>query len=80
MFNFLLVQERERKAEEERIRTENLLKGNPLLNQDKGGFKIKRRYIMSIILWRSMLILKCRWDDDVVFKNCARGEEERKVG
>lgn len=39
----LLVQERERKAEEERIRTENLLKGNPLLNQDKGGFKIKRR-------------------------------------
>lgn len=20
-----------------------------------------------------------RWDDDVVFKNCARGEEERKV-
>jgi len=21
-----------------------------------------------------------RWDDDVVFKNCARGEEERKVG
>ena len=24
--------------------------------------------------------MKHRWDDDVVFKNCARGEEERKVG
>ena len=44
MLDFPTAQERERKAEEERIRTENLLKGNPLLNQDKGGFKIKRRY------------------------------------
>lgn len=39
------VQERERKEEEERIRTENLLKGNPLLNQQQQGssFAIKRR-------------------------------------
>ena len=22
----------------------------------------------------------CRWDDDVVFKNCAKGEEERLKG
>ena len=37
-------QERERKEEEETIRTENLLKGNPLLNQQQGGtFAIKRR-------------------------------------
>ena len=38
-------QEQERKEEEEeRIRTENLLRGNPLLNQEQNSsFKIKRR-------------------------------------
>ncbi|ESO98936.1 hypothetical protein LOTGIDRAFT_114228 [Lottia gigantea] len=56
-------QESERKVEEERIRTENILKGNPLLNQsEKQDFKVKRR-----------------WDDDVVFKNCAKGEEDKKT-
>ncbi|KAK6195417.1 hypothetical protein SNE40_000853 [Patella caerulea] len=56
-------QEAERKVEEERIRTENILKGNPLLNQsEKTDFKVKRR-----------------WDDDVVFKNCAKGEEDKKT-
>jgi len=44
MLSFPLLQEKERKEEEERIRTENLLKGNPLLNQAQGGsFKVKRR-------------------------------------
>ena len=39
-------QEREKNEEEERIRKENLLKGNPLLNQtDKGSYKIKKRQI-----------------------------------
>nr|CAX74231.1 Pre-mRNA-splicing factor cwc15 [Schistosoma japonicum] len=48
----------ERKAAEETIRMENILKGNPLLNSTNSSeFKVKRR-----------------WDDDVVFKNCARGE------
>ncbi|KAL5475477.1 hypothetical protein EMCRGX_G025296 [Ephydatia muelleri] len=55
------AKEEERKAEEERIRTENLLKGNPLLNQQSTTFKIKRR-----------------WDDDVVFKNCAKAEPKHK--
>ena len=37
-------QEREHKEEEERIRTENLLRGNPVLNQQQNSsFKIKRR-------------------------------------
>ena len=37
-------QEQERKEEEERIRTENLLRGTPLLNQQQNSsFKIKRR-------------------------------------
>lgn len=37
--------EAERKMEEERIRTENILKGNPLLNKEKspGNFTVKRR-------------------------------------
>lgn len=56
----------ERKQEEERIRMENILSGNPLLNHSSGkgadGMKIKRR-----------------WDADVVFKNCARSEPDRKA-
>uniref|UniRef100_T1IZQ4 Uncharacterized protein n=1 Tax=Strigamia maritima TaxID=126957 RepID=T1IZQ4_STRMM len=59
-----LRKEAEKKAEEERIRTENILSGNPLLNSQKTGpadFKVKRR-----------------WDDDVVFKNCARGEPDKQ--
>lgn len=57
----------DKKAEEERIRTENILRGNPLINQtDKAAapaddFKVKRR-----------------WDDDVVFKNCAKGADTSK--
>lgn len=52
----------EKAAEEERIRIENITKGNPLLNQEKAEvFKVKRR-----------------WDDDVVFKNCARGDDGKK--
>jgi len=57
-----IKREQEKKAEEERIRTENILKGNPLLSESqKADFKVKRR-----------------WDDDVVFKNCARGQEDDK--
>ncbi|ESO01602.1 hypothetical protein HELRODRAFT_81330 [Helobdella robusta] len=56
--------EAERKEEEERVRMENIIKGNPLLNQDKvvAEFKVKRR-----------------WDDDVVFKNCSRQDDSKKV-
>ena len=42
-------QERERKEEEERIRTENLLRGNYLLNQlQNSSFKIKRSEERSV--------------------------------
>ncbi|KAK7576524.1 hypothetical protein V9T40_012810 [Parthenolecanium corni] len=58
--------ELEKKQEEERIRMENILSGNPLLNYSaptpKSDLKVKRR-----------------WDDDVVFKNCARSEPEKKI-
>ena len=65
-------QEEERKAREEKIRVENILKGNPLLgaagNKAPGAsatvdFKVKKR-----------------WDDDVVFKNCAKMDENKKKG
>ncbi|KAK2573674.1 Protein CWC15-like protein A [Acropora cervicornis] len=54
--------EKEKKEEEERIRMENIMTGNPLLNT-QNNFKVKRR-----------------WDDDVVFKNCAKGDDEKKKG
>ncbi|RMZ93470.1 CWC15 -like protein [Brachionus plicatilis] len=56
--------EAEKKVREEKIRVENILKGNPLLNEQKPGtsdFKVKRR-----------------WDDDVVFKNCAKIDGDKK--
>lgn len=57
--------EQQKRVEEERIRTENILRGNPLLNPSARGaapavssdFRVKRR-----------------WDDDVVFKNCAKAD------
>jgi len=58
--------EDEHAEKQDRIRTENILQGNPLLNPtlssaSTADFKVKRR-----------------WDDDVVFKNCAKGIDERK--
>lgn len=58
-----MKKELEQKEEQERIRTENILSGNPLLN---GGAV------------NSNFTVKRRWDDDVVFKNCARGESDKK--
>lgn len=55
--------EAEKQQEDERIRMENILSGNPLLNYTaapKGNVKVKRR-----------------WNDDVVFKNCARSEVDK---
>ncbi|KAI6190288.1 hypothetical protein M3Y97_00101200 [Aphelenchoides bicaudatus] len=54
--------EARQKAEQDRIRHEDLLVANPLLQaQGSSNFAVKRR-----------------WDDDVVFKNCAKGTDERK--
>ncbi|EDO36355.1 predicted protein [Nematostella vectensis] len=54
-----LRKEKQKKEEEEKVRMENIMSGNPLLNP-QSNFKVKRR-----------------WDDDVVFKNCAKGEDEK---
>ncbi|XP_018331350.1 protein CWC15 homolog [Agrilus planipennis] len=57
----------ERRQEEERIRMENILSGNPLLTHYSAGAANKEHKV------------KRRWDDDVVFKNCARSEPEKKT-
>lgn len=54
----------EEKIREEKIRMENILSGNPLLNHQQQQNDSFR--------------IKRRWDDDVVFKNCARGEPDSK--
>ncbi|VDN17165.1 unnamed protein product [Gongylonema pulchrum] len=81
----------------ERIRTENILHGNPLLSSDTAASGFKRyfgnvlysdRADLSVPNGRSVVLgsalaafsimqVKRRWDDDVVFKNCAKGIEER---
>lgn len=58
--------EQEKQQEEERIRMENILSGNPLLNYSSGK------------AGQSDMKVKRRWDQDVVFKNCARTEPEKK--
>lgn len=41
---FSTFQEKEKKAEEERIRMENILKGNPLIQEKaQGDYRVKRR-------------------------------------
>ncbi|XP_033638270.1 spliceosome-associated protein CWC15 homolog [Asterias rubens] len=54
--------DQEKKLEEEKIRTENILSGNPLMSNSN----------------KSDFKVTKRWDDDVVFKNCARGEDDKK--
>lgn len=53
--------EMEKRQEEERIRMENILSGNPLLNYSSQSGRVDMK-------------VRRRWDDDVVFKNCARSE------
>lgn len=62
--------EMEKKQEEERIRMENILSGNPLLNYSSGSKPGQSTNNLKV---------KRRWDDDVVFKNCARTEPEKKT-
>ncbi|CDQ95513.1 unnamed protein product, partial [Oncorhynchus mykiss] len=70
----VLCQEREQKAEEERIRMENILSGNPLLNL--AGQQQQQQ--QQIVPTPSAFSVKRRWDDDVVFKNCAKGVDEAR--
>lgn len=60
-------QEAERKAREEKIRVENILKGNPLLNTNKPSTST------ASVDFK----VKRNWDDDVVFKNCAKQDDNK---
>ncbi|KKY35507.1 putative cwf15 cwc15 cell cycle control protein [Diaporthe ampelina] len=57
-------EEREKAAAEAEQREREIAKGNPLLNNNSGGAKTD-------------FTVKRRWDDDVVFKNQARGTEDK---
>lgn len=57
-------EEREKAAAEAEQREREIAKGNPLLNNNGGGAKTD-------------FTVKRRWDDDVVFKNQARGTEDK---
>ncbi|KAK3295874.1 Cwf15/Cwc15 cell cycle control family protein [Chaetomium fimeti] len=59
------AEERERLAAEQEARERDIATGNPLLNSAAGGSKA------------ADFNIKRRWDDDVVFKNQARGTEEK---
>lgn len=62
---FHMLQETEEGEEEESIRVKKILSSNPLLNYfPKSG--------------RADMKVRRRWNDDVVFKNCARSEPERQ--
>ncbi|KAJ8412612.1 hypothetical protein AAFF_G00129480 [Aldrovandia affinis] len=68
--------EREQKAEEERIRMENILSGNPLLNL--AGQQQQQQQQQQITPTQTPFSVKRRWDDDVVFKNCAKGVDDSR--
>ncbi|KAJ8347829.1 hypothetical protein SKAU_G00264180 [Synaphobranchus kaupii] len=68
--------EREQKAEEERIRMENILSGNPLLNL--AGQQQQQQQQQQITPIQTAFTVKRRWDDDVVFKNCAKGVDDSR--
>ncbi|KAH8416472.1 hypothetical protein KR222_005295 [Zaprionus bogoriensis] len=67
----------EKKQEDERIRMENILSGNPLINYEPGTAASAAG--RSSGSGASDLKIKRRWDDDVVFKNCARSAPEKKT-
>jgi len=65
-------QEQEKRLEDERIRMENILKGNPLLNSQPPKAQLSSQ--VQSTSNSSEFRVKRRWDDDVVFKNCAKSD------
>ncbi|KAH8291737.1 hypothetical protein KR018_012633 [Drosophila ironensis] len=68
--------EAEKRQEDERIRMENILAGNPLINYEPGTAASAAGRASGL---GGDLKIKRRWDDDVVFKNCARSAPEKKT-
>lgn len=71
-----MVQEAEKAAEEQEQREFDIARGNPLLNPK--DFNMKRRHVDSVQRKACSSLMFFRWDDDVVFKNQARGTEDKK--
>jgi protein CWC15 len=76
------MQEKENAAAEEAAREHDIALGNPLLNP-RSDFNVKRRYVW--VVWMCREVSSCRvayrmfrWDDDVIFKNQARGTEDKR--
>ncbi|KAJ3416289.1 hypothetical protein HDV05_002229 [Chytridiales sp. JEL 0842] len=62
-------EERLKAEEEQKVREESMLAGNPLLQlASEGGSSMGGNRDFSV---------KRRWDDDVIFKNQAKGQDER---
>lgn len=68
-------QERVKTEAEKEDRERDIALGNPLLNPYKND-ETKRRCIRPMLHNQSLLTFY-RWDDDVVFRNQARGTENR---
>ena len=65
------MQEAEKKAEEERIRMENIIKGNPLMQSvpDKqADFKVKRRFVVVFVLISLPGLRKAQLKADLFFR------------
>ena len=73
--------EADRKAAEEKIRMQNIMSGNPLLSTPAAAAAAPDTPSVSGASGSSSnktdFRVKRRWDDDVVFKNCARSEPDR---
>ena len=67
-------EEEAKAAEDAEKREKDIAMGNPLLSKD---FSVKRRYASGLEIQVWFLIFD-RWDDDVVFKNQARGTEDKR--
>lgn len=60
------------------------------INQTQNTFRVKRRYlikthnhaqsdqIINTLYYLTFYFFVSRWDDDVVFKNCAKGVDEAR--
>ena len=70
------LQEREKAAEENEKREKDIALGNPLLMPNKDT-ETKRRFVSCKVYSRKSRLTVLRWDDDVVFRNQARGTENK---
>ncbi|KAL8949167.1 MAG: hypothetical protein Q9222_004699 [Ikaeria aurantiellina] len=69
-------EDREKAEAEQEDRERDIALGNPLLNPHKSN-ETKRRYVSTEPRLLAQTDLAHRWDDDVVFRNQARGTENK---